>query len=290
MPKIIGDTTATPNPRPDWAQTDETKADYIKNKPELGAMAAKDEVTQADLASDIQNSLASVVLYTEQNLTDKQKEQARANIGVASDSFSGSYNDLSDKPNIPTKTSELENDSGFMADYTETDPTVPSWAKQSSKPTYTATEVGALPDNTAIPTKLSDLENDSGFVTASEISSGVNKTSLWSGSAEPNSEITLTDDPANYDLITVRTSSGTSGSYTKGVLLVGGLAESDYYGESIAVSGTAMGSGGFPYAFYASITRVDGNVFKISEAKSWMKYTDSSANIVITEIIGYKFG
>lgn len=30
----------------------------------------------------------------------------------------------------------------------ETDPTVPSWAKQANKPTYTASEVGALPDST----------------------------------------------------------------------------------------------------------------------------------------------
>lgn len=30
----------------------------------------------------------------------------------------------------------------------ESDPTVPNWAKQSSKPAYTASEVGALPDNT----------------------------------------------------------------------------------------------------------------------------------------------
>ena len=29
--------------------------------------------------------------------------------------------------------------------YTETDPTVPDWAKQSTKPTYTADEVGAAP-------------------------------------------------------------------------------------------------------------------------------------------------
>lgn len=36
----------------------------------------------------------------------------------------------------------------------ESDPTVPSWAKQASKPTYTASEVGALPDSTVIPTKL----------------------------------------------------------------------------------------------------------------------------------------
>lgn len=35
MAKIIGNTTATPNPRPDWNQTDETKADYIKNKPKV---------------------------------------------------------------------------------------------------------------------------------------------------------------------------------------------------------------------------------------------------------------
>ena len=33
MARIIGNTTATPNHRPDWEQTDETKADYIKNKP-----------------------------------------------------------------------------------------------------------------------------------------------------------------------------------------------------------------------------------------------------------------
>lgn len=58
---------------------------------------------------------------------------------------------------------------------TETDPTVPSWAKQSSKPTYTAQEVGALPDDTplfsgdyndlgnkpTIPTALSQLSEDS---------------------------------------------------------------------------------------------------------------------------------
>ena len=47
----------------------------------------------------------------------------------------------------------------------ETDPTVPSWAKQPKKPTYTAEEVGALPNTTKIPSKTSDLTNDSGFIT-----------------------------------------------------------------------------------------------------------------------------
>lgn len=49
---------------------------------------------------------------------------------------------VADALNIPTKTSDLTNDSGFII--TETDPTVPAWAKASTKPSYTAAEVGAL--------------------------------------------------------------------------------------------------------------------------------------------------
>lgn len=69
---------------------------------------------------------------------------------------------------IPTKTSQLDNDSGFLTDYTETDPTVPAWAKAATKPSYTASEVGALPDSTVIPSKTSQLINDSGFITSTE--------------------------------------------------------------------------------------------------------------------------
>ena len=56
--------------------------------------------------------------------------------------------------------------------FTETDPTVPDWAKQPEKPTYTASEVGALPDTTKIPSKTSDLQNDSGFLTEHQDLSG----------------------------------------------------------------------------------------------------------------------
>ena len=48
---------------------------------------------------------------------------------------------------VPTALSELTNDSGFITNETESDPTVPSWAKASTKPTYTASEVGALSGN-----------------------------------------------------------------------------------------------------------------------------------------------
>lgn len=52
---------------------------------------------------------------------------------------------IKNKPTIPSKTSDLNNDSGFITGYTETDPTVPSWAKQISKPSYTFSEIGSKP-------------------------------------------------------------------------------------------------------------------------------------------------
>lgn len=45
---------------------------------------------------------------------------------------------------------------GATAVQTETDPTVPSWAKQPNKPTYTAAEVGALPSSTVIPDAVTE--------------------------------------------------------------------------------------------------------------------------------------
>lgn len=42
----------------------------------------------------------------------------------------------------------------------------PSWVNSSTKPTYTASEVGALPASTTIPSKTSQLTNDSGFTTS----------------------------------------------------------------------------------------------------------------------------
>lgn len=45
----------------------------------------------------------------------------------------------------------------------------PSWIG-STKPTYSASEVGALPDSTTIPSKTSQLTNDSKYITYEEIS------------------------------------------------------------------------------------------------------------------------
>ena len=60
------------------------------------------------------------------------------------------------------------NAKGYLTSFTETDPTVPSWAKAATKPSYTASEVGALPADTVIPTvptNVSAFTNDVGYLT-----------------------------------------------------------------------------------------------------------------------------
>jgi hypothetical protein len=42
---------------PDWEQDNETRADYIKNKPTLGTLAAKDKVAKDDLTQEVQEML-----------------------------------------------------------------------------------------------------------------------------------------------------------------------------------------------------------------------------------------
>lgn len=68
-------------------------------------------------------------------------EYTASEVGAAAEQHTHSTADITDFPAIPTKVSELQNDSGYISE--ETDPTVPAWAKADTKPTYTASEVGA---------------------------------------------------------------------------------------------------------------------------------------------------
>lgn len=106
--------------------------------------------------------VTNAVKTTEQTLTDAQKQQARINIGAGTSSFDGDYNSLTNKPTIPTKTSDITNNSGFI---TEADIPVKSVNGKTGEVTLDAKAVGALPDTTVIPSKTSELDNDSGFIT-----------------------------------------------------------------------------------------------------------------------------
>ena len=71
-----------------------------------------DRQTEAfDVAS---TGLPGAVRYDiTQALSDTEKVQARANIGAGTSNFDGQYSSLTGQPTIPTKTSDLTNDSGF---------------------------------------------------------------------------------------------------------------------------------------------------------------------------------
>ena len=89
--------------------------------------------------------------------------------------FSGSYDDLSNKPTIPTKISDLTNDSSFITEHQDISgkantadlSTVAfsgSYNDLTNKPTLFSGNYVDLTNKPSIPTKTSDLTNDSSFV------------------------------------------------------------------------------------------------------------------------------
>ena len=100
-------TIPDPQVQADWTESDSTKASYIKNKPSLPS---------AQIQSDWNQTNSSEVDY----IKNKPTNVSDFNNDAGYSTFSGDYDDLTDKPSIPTKTSDLTNDSGFLT--TETDP------------------------------------------------------------------------------------------------------------------------------------------------------------------------
>lgn len=78
--------------------------DAVQNKPfsTLGGGLEVDENGVLSAKGGTGGS-PNAVQYVAQELTDEQKTQARENIGAGTSSFSGSYNDLTSKPTIPTQ-------------------------------------------------------------------------------------------------------------------------------------------------------------------------------------------
>lgn len=77
------------------------------------------------------------------NSVTAQTTQAVYPVKIDAQGHISAYGSAVTIPTVPTNISAFTNDVGYITDYTETDPTVPSWAKASSKPSYTASEVGA---------------------------------------------------------------------------------------------------------------------------------------------------
>ena len=79
--------------------------------------------------------------------------------------FSGDYNDLTNRPEIPTvptNVSAFDNDANYLTE--ESDPTVPAWAKANTKPVYNYSEIEGTPTIPTVPTNVSAFENDANYV------------------------------------------------------------------------------------------------------------------------------
>ena len=128
--------------------------DVILNANDVGALPANTEY-QSPI-----NDLESIRSGAQSGATAYQKP----NTGIPS-------TDLSSAVQVSLRKAD-------SALQTETDPTVPSWAKQSSKPTYTAQEVGALPDDTPLFSgDYNDLTNKP-TIPAEQIQSDWNQTNI----------------------------------------------------------------------------------------------------------------
>lgn len=75
---------------------------------------------------------------------------------------------LPENTTIPSKTSELTNDSGFLTSSDVNYP-VTKVNNKTGEVVLSAADVGALPSITKIPSKTSELDNDSGFITQDAI-------------------------------------------------------------------------------------------------------------------------
>lgn len=102
------------------------------------------QISPEDIASAVSAYMKENPINVPKNLSDLKEDDEHETVTKeekqawnAKSDFSGEYRDLRGKPELA------------------------EWALQREKPTYTASEVGALPDTTEIPKNLSDLQEDS---------------------------------------------------------------------------------------------------------------------------------
>ena len=137
---------------------------------ESSQSASDAEQSAREAAQSAQDAAESAASIDMSNYATKAALQSEENARALADTSLG--NDLdaevqratqaeaSIRSAIPSKTSQLQNDSGFL-----TSAPVSSVNGKTGAVNLSASDVGALPSSTVIPSKTSDLTNDSGFLT-----------------------------------------------------------------------------------------------------------------------------
>lgn len=129
----------------DWAEQDNTKVSYLKNKPVLAQVA-----TSGDYG-DLQNTPAVPERLSE--LMDDELHRTVTDTEKAA--WNAKQEAIADLGDIRAGAA-----AGATALQSESDPTVPAWAKQPTKPSYNYSEIGNTPDLSGFITKsVDDLVN-----------------------------------------------------------------------------------------------------------------------------------
>lgn len=120
---------------------------------------------------------------------------------------------------VPTKTSELTNDSGFITNSAIGKGTLTIQKNGANVATFGANQSENATANISVPTKTSDLTNDSGFVTSADVPSKTSDLTNDSGFLTKNNivagdNVTVTDENGNVKISA--TGGGSGGvTYTK---------------------------------------------------------------------------
>lgn len=135
----------------------------------LEGLEATDEVVarNPDIIEQILTRLDNVTEIPQEKVTEAVSTYMEANPINVPKNLSDLKEDSEHRTVTDTEKQSWNAKSDFSGEYRDLQgkPELAEWALQSKKPTYTASEVGALPDTTKIPSKTSDLQNDSGFTT-----------------------------------------------------------------------------------------------------------------------------
>ena len=153
----------------------------IEDTPNLFSGAYADltgKPTIPKVISQLENDLNFVNITQLNTKADKVHTHSYNNLEDLPTLFSGNYNDLLNKPTVPSKTSELTNDSSFTtstqlatkADKIHTH----NYNDLEDKPTLFSGAYKDLTEKPTIPTKISELINDSNFVNSTVLSTKAN--------------------------------------------------------------------------------------------------------------------
>ena len=111
--------------------------------------ASKPSYTASEVGLGNVGNFKAVSTVANQGLSSTEQSNARANIGAGTSSFSGNYNDLTNKPTIPTVNNA----------------TLTIQRNGTTVKAFTANASSNVTADITVPTKVSDLSNDSGYTT-----------------------------------------------------------------------------------------------------------------------------